>query len=55
LLGMHLSHLPTARHRQQSSLLQFDRLEWFGCIGFTTCRCVGVENPCEVSGRFGGR
>lgn len=29
--------------------------ERFCCVGLTTCRRVGVENPCEVGRSFGGR
>ncbi|QDT62392.1 hypothetical protein SV7mr_49400 [Stieleria bergensis] len=52
LLALHLSHLPTAGHRQQHSLFKLDRFKRFGRIGLTIRGSVGVENASEFSRSF---
>ncbi len=55
LFGLHLSHLPSTRHRHERSLLELDRFEWLGCVGFSVGRRIGVEDPCKVGCSFSSR
>ena len=53
LFGLHLTHFPAARHCQQGTFFELNRLERFRGIGFTVGGRVGVENASKVGGRLG--